>query len=111
MIEINTIKTKPQKPIVFTEFTLIGQGGRFPVLGDGNAILLFLYSEGGGAVQIKNGDSVFAGKPLQFDIEPEEYIFVQLETGSHMYTSGTNKGHIVITSDMDDLEGCVMQLS
>ncbi len=103
---MNEIKNKILKPNQM--FALDSVASIYPeatahIETNGNCVVLLLYTDNGGAVIIEAGDSVFAGAPLNLDLQPAVYYAVQLETGRFMHQNGEHKGKILISTDIDDL--------
>ena len=103
MYEIKNKMLKPNAVVDLNDSSAVFPAGSIEIKGNGNGVVLLLYTDNGGEVTVEAGDSVFAGASLTFELLPAMYYVVQLETGRFMKQSGPDKGKIIINTDIEDL--------
>ncbi len=112
MTEIKTNKVKPGE---MTEFeSLVPVTGEFRILIDGNGsdngIILVVYAENVCFLTIHSGDGPLAGMNKVYEIEPNHYTYIYLESGRFLNHHGENKGYIVTSNDDEEMSVQAIQL-
>ena len=93
---------KPNVPVeVQTPDPMVLINEYYSVQSGGNGVILYIMPVMDGNVIVHSGDSVFAGKELDFEVMENQAYFVHLETGAYMITKGEHKGCIYVESDCD----------
>lgn len=111
MKEIKTIVMKPNSPVFLNNPDVAYPEACIELEGNGNCVVLLLYTDNGGTLFVNSGDSVFASAPLAISLTPTVYTVVQLETGRYMHQNGEHKGKILLETDIDDLNCTCIEIN